>query len=144
MRNEREVIAHHESAHCIASYILGCQPLMMTIDFPPRVEHAICDDAKSVAAVLYAGPAAATRSGGHTSLAGSVDMEMLMHVVSRLPTEVAEGIPRMARDLVDEHWTEIEELARVILLHGTLQGDVLARELARICKASSRELRVTL
>jgi hypothetical protein len=105
---------------------------LVTVDDTPRVEHADCSDAESVAIFLYAGPAAATRGGGPARLLGSADMEMLAQCAAKLPSDVAEMIPSMARNLVNEHWAAIEEMARVILLHGTLQGDDLARELARI------------
>jgi len=132
--NEREVSAYHEAGHCIASHRLGCKPVLITIDAAPRVLHTDDSDATAVAIMVYAASAAATRVGGPSALAGSPDLAMLMKFVSKLSIKVAEAIPSKSRQFVDEHWAEIEELARVVLQRGTLQGDDLAQELARICK----------
>lgn len=137
MADKREINAYHESAHCIVSHVLGCHPQMITIDGEPRVEHADSSNARAVALVLYAGPVAAERAGGPASLPGSLDLVMLGQFVSRLPSDVAEAIPSMARDLVDRHWSEIKELAHIIRMRGTLQGDALADELARIFRMNS-------
>jgi hypothetical protein len=133
MTDEREFTAYHEAAHCIVSHVLGCRPIKITIDRASLVEHANRADPKAWALVLYSGSAAATRVGGPAGLRGSRDLEMLAEVTSQLPTEVAEQIPSLARALVDKHWAEIEELVRVVLLRGTLQGADLRRELVRIC-----------
>jgi hypothetical protein len=110
---------------------------MITIVGQPRVEHADCSNAEAAALVLYAGPAAAERAGGPASLPDSLDLEMLLQFVSKLSGEVAEAIPSRARDLVTQYWPEIKELARVIILRGTLQGDALAQELVRIFRVRS-------
>jgi hypothetical protein len=133
MADEREFTAYHEAAHCIVSHVLGCRLVKITIDGASQVDHLIYSGDEAWALVLYSGPAAATRAGGAACLRGSRDLEMLAEVASRLPSEVTEQIPARARALVEKYWAEIEELARVILLCGTLQGEDLTRELVRIC-----------
>jgi hypothetical protein len=124
--------AYHEAGHCIASHLLGCRPSLITIDEQPRVEHENWNDAEATAMMIYAASVAATRAGAPSSLRGSMDLEMLGQVTSKLPPEIADAIPSRAQAFVANNWAKIEELVRVLLIRRTLQGDDLEQELARI------------
>ena len=128
--------AHHEAGHAVIADSLGYKVHLVTIvaDGPTntqgrteyddplerqherRVEHALT--------ICFAGPAAQDKFASHSLRADDArrDYVKVLDIVSRfrVDDETRWACRLKARELVEEHWEEIEALALRLLDKGTL------------------------
>ena len=135
MSDEREVIAYHEAAHAVISMKLGYKCLYVTI-IPDgdRAGHVCCEDPMIVGQdnkiehalkVLIAARLAEGKHAGSTSWSDSDDRVRATNLALSATDRDAERAEALinqvigeTRELVEEHWSDIEALARQLLACG--------------------------
>ena len=148
---EKEWIAYHEAGHFVLAYVLEQRiPSVVTVkpnekqlghvtgernDFDPNSNDAGIESTRAYAIECYAGYAAEVRLDPTCSdqalFAASSDYEKAADAIRAARAagrkETEETLRAEAARLVEEHWTEIDALAKQLLEHETIDGDAAAR-----------------
>lgn len=126
-----EATVYHEAGHAIVAAALGCPITEVAIAPHPRLRcwHRRHNPAEP-AIVALAGNLAEQRACPWSCWDAFVDLQRALDAAEYLtPTDPLERLQiflDQAEAILDQHWPEVEAVARALLKHGRLTGEQVA------------------
>ncbi len=143
-----EHTAYHEAGHAVAAHVLGAKIHGISIIGDDRVagRTLIAFPPSRYAGwrrvvTLWAGPAAEERGAGSTL---DTDLITILPLVAELVRHKGRRVPysdrarRRAEVLIARHWVAVDRLARGLLRHKAITGDLVHRIIAHALAPAAR------
>jgi hypothetical protein len=140
----REVTASHVAAHAVIAHMLGCLVERVSIDEDgggeaqikwsggdeQRIEHQILVTLAGPYSHRRFAPRSRWRSHSHVRFVRGCDFESIttliyeLHCRGKVADKYRAYMEARAEVLVDRYWRHIENVAKALLEHGTITGDI--------------------
>jgi Peptidase M50B-like len=144
MTNERAIAAYHEAGHAVVGHMLGSEVRRVSIGADSggltRFKRPLGFGERAVLTTL-AGPYAQKRyaprshwrsrnHAGHRSSGRDfdyvIDLIFDLYGTGKVADRYSRFTEARAEALVDQHWSRIEAVAKALLEHGEITGDIRA------------------
>jgi hypothetical protein len=137
-QRERAVAAYHEAGHAVVGPKLGAKVSRVSIDENSGVtriknlgrgERAILTNLAGPYAQKRHAPGSHWRSRSHTGFRSNSDFDIVvdlifdMHGKGKVADCYWKYVEAYAEQLVEDHWPEIDAVAKALLQHGVIEGD---------------------
>ena len=142
-RRQPAIAAHHEAGHAVIAYMLGCRVARVSVNEDSgatlvrwsgrgeqRIERQILTTLAGPYSQRRFAPRSHWRSRSRTGFSSGYDFDNVTGLIFGLHRKgkVAEKywayMEARAEELVDQHWPCIESVAKVLLKHGVITGDI--------------------
>jgi hypothetical protein len=137
------IAAHHEAGHAVIAHMLGCRVERVSVDEDSgatlirwfgrgeqRIERQILSNLAGPFAQRRFAPRSHWRSRSHAGFASGYDFDNVtglifdLHGKGKVAEKYRAYMEARAEALVDQHWLRIESVAKALLKHGVITGDI--------------------